>query len=408
MRKRFTLLFVGSLVIGHAANWPTWRGPEANGIASEKNLPVVWSADKNVRWRVALEEPGNSTPIIWGGRIFLTQNRGDERTVICLDRDDGKILWQKGIAVTEKERTHDTNPFASASPVTDGERVIAWLGSAGLVAYDFSGEELWRADLGRHDHVFGYGGSPVLHGQLCFLNFGPGNREFLVAVDKKSGQEKWRHSSPVPPADDIYGTWSTPFIVESNGRVELLSALRGEFASHDPATGKLNWWVGDFGTQAKSSPIAGEGVALISGDKDSAELAVKLGGSGDVTKSHVLWRKSPPKRRVGTGVIHGGYIYGAQTGGLADCVELKTGKVMWEERLKGPNANTAIWTSPILADGRLYIMNQGGDVFVLGATPEKFEILATNSLGERSNSSMAVSDGRLFLRTHKALWCVGE
>lgn len=408
MRTLSLFLLAGTVLSGTAANWPAWRGPGANGISSEKNLPVAWSENKNVRWRVPLEEPGNSTPIIWGSRIFLTQNRGDERTLICLNRADGKLLWQKGVQMKEKERTHETNPYASASPVTDGERVIAWLGSAGLVAFDFEGKQLWHADLGRHDHRFGYGGSPVLHENLCFLNFGPGVREFLVAVNKTNGKEVWRHQSPTPPADDIHGTWSTPFVYKHDGRAELLSALRGEFASLDPATGKPIWWVADFGVQAKSSPIGGEGVAIMSGDMASSEVAVRIGGMGDVSKTHLLWRKSPPKRRVGTGVIHNGHYFGAQTGGLADCLELRTGKILWEERLKGPSATTAIWSSPVLADGKLYIMNQGGDVFVLRASPSKFEVLATNSLGEKSNSSVAISGGQLFLRTHQSLWCIAQ
>jgi outer membrane protein assembly factor BamB len=393
----------------HAANWPAWRGPGANGVSSEKNLPTRWSTNENVRWRVPLPEAGNSTPVVWGDRIFVTQPIAMEnrRTVMCFDRASGRLLWQSGVVVKDPERTHETNPYASGSPVTDGERVIAWFGSGGLVCYDFTGKELWRTDLGKHDHVFGYGGSPVLHGDLCFLNFGPGAREFLLAVNKKTGKEVWRHESPAPAVDDIHGTWSTPLISEWNGRTELISALRGQLAGHDPKTGKVMWQVTNFGIQAKTSPVAGEGVVIISGDLKSAEIAVRLGGSGDVSKTHLLWRKEPPKRRVGTGVIYNGHYFGAQTPGLADCIELKTGRIVWEERLRGSGANNAVWSSPVLSENKLYIVNQNGDVFVLRAG-DKFEVIAMNSLGERSNASVVPSNGELLIRTHQSLWCIGR
>ncbi len=398
---------LGLLTTGvSAADWPAWRGPAGTGVSVEKDLRADWSTARAPRWRTPLPEPGNSTPVIAKGKIFLTQSEGTRRNLLCMDRADGKLLWKAGVGVTAEERTHKTNPYASASPVTDGERVIVWFGSGGLAAYDFAGKEIWRTDLGRHDHRFGYGGSPVIHGDLCLLNFGPGVREFLVAVDKKSGKEVWRHSSPVPGADDVLGTWSTPLIVEHQGRVELISALRGELAGLDPKTGKLLWSVNDWGLQAKASPVAGDGVVVLSGDFEpkTSEVAVRLGGAGDVSKTHVLWRKTPSRVRVGTGVIQNGYFYGSRTGGFADCIELESGKVVWDERLAVKGRNSPIWTSPVLADGKLYFINQGGDVFVVRAGPQ-FELVATHSLGETCNASPAISDGAIFLRTHQALWC---
>lgn len=392
-----------------AADWPAWRGPNGDGICAETNLPVRWSATEGVRWRVALPEAGNSTPIVWGKRVFLTQSLAGEnrRALMCFDRQDGRLLWQAGVGVTGKERTHSTNPHASASPVTDGERVVCWFGSGGLAAYDFSGKELWRTELGRHDHSFGYGGSPVLHGDLCFLNFGPGPREFVVAVDKHTGREVWRHESTTPGANDIYGMWSTPLVITWKGQLQLLSALRDQLAGLEPRTGSVLWQATNGGIQAKTSPIAGEGVVVMSGDLKASEIAVRLGGKGDVTETHTLWRKEPPKRRIGTGVIRGGHYYGVQTAGLADCLELETGKVVWEERLRSSGANTAAWSSVMLAEDRLYLVNQAGDVFVLRASPQ-YELLAVNSIGERSNSSVVPADGELFLRTHQALWCIAQ
>ena len=405
----FVTLFAFALAgVSTSGNWPTWRGPNADGISSETDLPIRWSTKENVLWRTPLPEAGNSTPVVWGQHIFLTQPiaDGDRRTLICIDRDSGRVLWQSGVQVGTDERTHRTNPYASASPVTDGERVICWFGSGGLAAYDYGGRELWRTDLGRHDHRFGYGGSPVLNGDLVFLNFGPGSREFVVAVNKKTGEEVWRHESPTPGEDDIYGTWSTPFIAKWEGGAQLISALRGELAGLDPESGKVLWHTPTFGIQAKSSPVAGEGVVVMSGDMESSELAVRLGGKGDVTDTHVLWKRDPAKRRVGTGIIHNGYIYSVQTSGIADCVKLETGEVVWEERLRGSGGSNAVWSSPVLAGNRLYIMNQAGNVIVY-RTGTKFEVLSLNSMDEPSNSSVVPSDGKLFLRTHKALWAIG-
>lgn len=229
-----------------------------------------------------------------------------------------------------------------------------------------------------------------------------------MALDKRTGNPLWRHRSPVPGQDDIYGTWSTPFVVEIDGRPRVISALRGELAALDAGTGRLIWSTDRFGIQAKSSPVAGEGVVVLSGDKESREIAVRLGGAGNVGETHLLWQRDPPKRRIGTGIIHKGHVFGVQTPGIVDCVALDTGRTIWEERLSGPGANRAVWSSPILAGDRIYVMNQSGDVFVYRSDPESFVLLATNSLAEPANASVVPAHGHLFLRTHEALWCIGD
>src|SRR5437016_5374766 len=178
-----------------AADWPTWRGDvEGAGVTKQKNLPLEWSDTKNIRWKVPLPDGGNSTPIVWGDRLFLTQavTKENRRTVMCFDQADGRLLWQSGVAWTEKEETHEANPYCAASPATDGERVIATFGSAGVSCYDFEGRERWRRDLGQQRHEWGYGSSPVIHGDLCFLYHGPGPGAHLVALDKKTGSTIWK------------------------------------------------------------------------------------------------------------------------------------------------------------------------------------------------------------------------
>ena len=406
MRTLFFLMFAfGSAA--WSAQWPSWRGPTYDGISPDTQAPLRWSRTENVRWIFRLREPGNSTPIVWSNTVFLTQNLGKQRALIAVDRRNGRPRWTTAEDGLDDEVTQAANPYCAPSPVTDGERVITWFGSVGLFAYDFSGKKLWETKFGRQRHQFGYGSSPVLHGDVVYLNFGPGIQEFVVAVDKKTGKELWRTTGPHAGKDDTYGTWSTPFLTHVDGRPQLLVALRDYFAGLDPTTGTEIWHVSGLGLQAKASPISDGKTALISGDLKGAEVAVRLGHTGDVTESHRIWREFPPRRRVGTGIIRDGYVYGAQANGLLDCVNLETGDIVWAERQSGSGANSAVWSSPVLVGDRLYIHNQGGDTVILSASPQ-YKQIAVNSIGEPGNASPVIVDGELFLRTHAALWCFRE
>ena len=406
-----TVAFV-SLAIDNvrADNWPGWRGDIGSGISQETEFPVKWSRNENVRWRVDLPEPGNSTPIVWDDRVFVTQpmQAGRRRTVICFDRKTGDQIWQSGVDAVEMEPTHNTNPYCSPSPVTDGEHVIAWFGSVGLVAFDMDGNLKWNRPLGKAQHVFGYGGSPLIHEDLCFLNFGPGVRELAVAVDKRTGEVVWQHELPgASQADntngkDIYGTWSSPILIEDAGRPAVVFCMRNAVKAYEAKTGKEIWACYGLGPQMKSTPVAGEGVIVAFGGKDSATLAIRLGGKGDVTGSHVLWKIDQAKSRLGAGVIHDGYVYANRSNGVMDCIELQSGRVAWEERVSG-----ATWSSLFLAGGKIYALDQSGDTYVLAASPE-YQQLAKNSLGEHTNSTVVGSQGNLLIRTHDALWCIGK
>lgn len=400
-----------------AGNWPGWRGPDGTGVTTETALPLTWSTTENVLWKIALPEPGNSTPIVWGGRIFLTQNVGTRRTLMCLDRQNGKVLWQAGPEWTAEEKTHKANPYCAASPATDGERVVAWFGSAGLYAWDLAGKELWHVDLGKQDHIWGYAGAPVIAGDLCILYFGPGPRSFLVAVDKRTGKEAWRVDAPETPVQErtdgfagqkegMVGTWSVPLLVKAGGRDELVMTFPERMRAFDPQTGKELWSCGGLNPLLYTSPMFGEGVLVGSGGYGGNTIAVKPGGSGDVTAQR-LWQKIRDKQRIGSGVITGGHLYILNTPGTAQCIDLKTGETKWEERLAGTSGSSASWSSMVLSGERLYVLNQAGDTFVLKASP-KFEKLATNSVGDgMTNASPAVSDGEFFIRTHRHLWCIG-
>ena len=420
-----------------AGNWPGWRGPEGAGVSLETDLPETWSANQNVRWRVPLPGPGNSSAIAWGNRVWIAQaiKSQKRRTVICFDRADGRQLWQAGPIYGQNEPTHENNPYCSATPVTDGERVVASFGSAGLYCYDLEGKELWHREFGPMNHMFGNASSPVLHGDLCILNFGPDPKARLIAVDKRDGHTLWEAEPPKvdpgeqPPArggpgapgggpdpggpagsgaGPPGGAWGTPLLIKAGQRDELVMNFPNRLAGYEPRTGKQLWFSRGIDDWIFTTPLSGGGVVvgMSSGTMGGTVLAAQPGGNGDVTESRRLWRLERLKSQsIGSGVIHDGYVYLIGEGGIASCLELKTGNKVWEERLKGPGAKSSSWSSMLLAGGRIYVPNQSGDVFVLRAGP-RFELLATNSVNEPTNASLAASDGDLFLRTDRGLWCL--
>lgn len=410
-----------------AADWPAWRGADASGTTTETALPTKWSTTENVRWKVALPEAGNSTPIIWKGKVFVTQPEGDRRTLMCFDRTNGKLLWQKGVTTKEKEPTHSTNPYCSASPVTDGERVIASFASDGLFCYDLDGKELWsRTDLGRQIHIWGNAASPVIYNQLCFLNFGPGETTYLIAVDKKTGKTVWKVDEGTgygqrPTADvrtakskkgsggnaTYIGSWTTPVIMKVEGKDQLLMSWPRRLAAYDPASGKELWTCSGLNPLVYSSPIYEGDVVVAMGGFSGSAIAVRAGGSGDITESRRLWQHPKSPQRIGSGVIKDGHIYIHNDPGTAMCLELKTGNEVWNERLRTEGAKGQNWSSVLLSGDNCYTITQGGACYVFKASP-KFELVSANLLGEPSNSSIVPSDGELFIRTHKHLWCISE
>jgi outer membrane protein assembly factor BamB len=400
----------------HSADWPAWRGPDANGVTGETNLPLKWSATENVKWKVELPEPGNSTPIIFGDRIFLTQAVGARRTLMCLDPKDGHTLWQQGPTWDAPERTHKTNPYCASSPVTDGERVVAWFGSAGLFAYDLGGKEQWHVDLGKQDHEWGYGSSPVIEGDLCILNFGPGPRSFVVAVNKRTGNEAWRFEVPPPAVQEgpgannagYMGSWSTPVLLNTGTRRELVVPLPGAVFAFDPATGRELWHCNGLNPLAYANPLLTGDTIVGFGGYSGYTIGVKTGGSGDVTATHRLWQEKKNPQRIGSGVAVDGRVFMGSDQGVIQCIDAKTGAEVWNERPQIPGGRTSSWSSILQSADRLYLVTKNSDTLVFKAAP-KFELLAVNSLNDgMTNASIAVSSGAIFIRTHKHLWCIAE
>jgi outer membrane protein assembly factor BamB len=421
--KRSMLALLGVFTFAAAAladNWPAWRGADGQGQSAEKGLPLTWSAQENVRWKTPLPDEGSSTPIVWGNRVFLTQASertkpkpaggpavAKKRSLMCFDRADGKLVWQKDVLYPEPESTHPTNPYCSASPVTDGERIVVSFGSAGMYCYDFAGKELWKKDLGKLEHIWGNGSSPILYGDLAILWAGPGERQFLLAVNKKTGQKVWQHDEPggsYSQKGTWIGSWSTPVIAKVDGKDHLILGVPKKLKGFDPNTGKELWSCNGLGNLVYTSPLVADGSAVNMSGFHGPALAVKLGGAGDITKDRLWLQEKKNPQRIGSGVRVGEHIYMMEENGTPHCFEVKTGKEIWNA---ADRPGEGAWGSMVHGDGKLYVTSRNGTTLVFAASP-KYNLLATNRLGEHTDASIAISGGDLFIRTYKHLWCIGK
>ncbi len=425
-----TTRFLGVAVFGiglglatgvNAGNWPSWRGDLAGtGLVKGEKVPLKWDTKRNVLWRAPLPDRGNSTPIVWGAKVFITQatEADKRRTVMCFDKRTGELLWQSGVTYAKKETTHKTNPYCSGSPTTDGRIVVANFASAGIVAYDLGGEQLWRRDLGPQVHEWGSSTSPVLFGDVCIIYHGPGPHAALYALDKLTGRTVWKRK--VEERDNLdrvdgfrgreggmIGSFSTPIIIRANGRAELVVSEANTLRAVNPEDGSELWHCDGLNPLVYTSPVYDGNVVLAMGGYFGASLAVKPGGSGDVTAKRLWHEARAKKNRIATPVMHEGHAYFVNMSGFMTCLDLKTGGTVYTERLPATKSDPGVWGSPVLVGDRVYVTNQSGDTHVVRASP-KFELLASNPVGEYSNSTPAVSDGAIYVRTHESLWCIGR
>lgn len=415
------LFLVGDPAVG--GNWPGWRGPTGQGLSDETDLQVTWSRTENVRWKLPLPDAGNSSPIVWGDRVFLTQASektlwppqrlenartdtsiggkavAEKRSVICIQRTTGKVLWQRDVICKEAEVTHGTNPFCSATPVTDGERVIAHHGSAGLVCYDMQGELLWQYEHERLHHIWGNASSPILYDDLVIIWCGPGDRQFLLAVDRRTGRKVWEHAEPDGNSGEsgkLLGTWATPIIVQLGEQDQLIMPVPYKLKAFAPETGRELWSSDGLGSYVYGSAVCEDGIAAC------GNTIFRIGPDGVIDQKRI--RRGPGKGPH-SGVIADGCLY---VGGVAPaCIELATGDDVWKGQIRMRPGTSTTWGSMVHAGGRLYFTDQRGTTLVLAAGP-KYEVLAVNKLDERTNASLAVSQGDIFVRTWKHLWCVGR
>lgn len=412
-------------------DWPSWRGPAGNGLSAERSAPLEWDAVRNVKWKAPLPQPCNGSPVVSNGRVFVTcpeDLNGRRRSLYCFDRATGKTLWVR--TVEYRKRTdegsgrpkyrHETNYHSSSTPAADGKRVVVWHDSAGLFCYDFEGKELWSRDLGDFYHLWGHGGSPILHDGKVILNCSPGKEIFLTALDLATGRTLWKTEEPLEldskraaegfgdknPAGKWVGSWCTPMVIRAGGREQILCAQPTRLVAYDPKDGSILWWCRGLrgrGDLAYSSPTVADDVVVYIGGFSGPGFGVRLGGSGDVTETHRLWYKEENPQSIGSGVFLQGYVYMPFENRL-ECLDPKTGRSVWQDR--GPGGG--YWGSIVYAAGRCYVTAKNGTTAVFKPSPEGFTLLAANRLGEASNSTPAVSDGEIFLRTFQHLYCIGE
>lgn len=406
-----------ALICGGAAptakDWPQFRGPTGEGVSSAQGVAATWSAGENILWKVPLPGAGSSSPVVVGDRVFITaytgylvpgEGQGDieklTRHVICLKLADGSILWKKQIpaALPETERVRD-HGYAASTPVCDGERLYVFFGKSGVYCFDLDGKQLWHANVGDRYDGWGSAASPTLHKDHVLINACI-ESESLVALDRKTGKEAWR-------IDNVSESWHAPKIVPlAGGKEDLVLAMSGKLVGYDPANGQQRWTCKTgIGWYMVPGLLAHQGVIYTTGGRDGAFLAIRAGGSGDVTGSHILW-KGKKGSNVTSPLLHDGHLYWANDQQeTVFCAKADTGEVLYESRL--PRAGQ-IYASPVLADGRIYYQSRNGGTFVVAAKPE-FELIAHNKLDDRStfDASPAVAGDKLLLRSHKFLYCIG-
>ncbi|HYG82916.1 MAG TPA: PQQ-binding-like beta-propeller repeat protein [Pyrinomonadaceae bacterium] len=397
-----------------AENWPQWRGPELNGTSREKGLPMRWGATENVAWRLELPSWSGSTPIVWGGRVFLHVAEGDDLFLWCVDRKAGAVLWKKRLGGGNvKMRKHN---MSSPSPVTDGQSVYVMTGTGVLKGFDFDGRELWSRDIqkdyGEFGLNWGYASSPLLHEDSLYVQVLHGmntdDPSYVLRIDKKTGKTVWRVERPTKAIRESPDSYTTPSVVRHGKAVEIVVTGGDSVTGHDPATGKELWRAeglnpdNDPFYRIVASPVVADGI-VYAPSRVRPLLALRPGGRGDVTKSHLLW-STPNGPDVPTPVTDGKYFYVVNDRGIVWCLDAKTGREIYgQQRIKSGTYSA----SPVLADGKLYVTNEDGLTTVIKAGPT-FEVLAENDLGDYCLSSPAISEGQIFIRTAKHLYCIGR
>ncbi|MBI3407448.1 MAG: PQQ-binding-like beta-propeller repeat protein [Planctomycetes bacterium] len=385
---------------GAERQWPRFRGPSGQGDAGATALPLTWDKDgRNIVWRTKIPGVGNSSPIIWDEHIFLTSSdaKGAARHLQCFHRADGRMLWTRQAPVSPPEPgVRDKNGYASATPVTDGERVICFLGSCGILCYDFKGKLLWHYDALKVKTTHGTGSSPVLYKDLVILaqDQNQANSIFL-ALDKRTGKKVWEAMRPRAM------TWTTPVVVRVGERDEMVIAGGETVRGYDPATGKELWSLHGPTQEVIPAIVTGKDLLYSVSGRNGPTLALRPGGSGDVTETHLVWRAVRGGPHVPTPALVGGRLYSANDNGIVTCFDAVTGKLIYQERISDHFS-----ASPIAAGDFMYFPAESGLTYVLRAG-SSLDIVARNDLGSPLLASPAVVEGRLVFRTADDLVCIG-
>jgi outer membrane protein assembly factor BamB len=407
-------LLATSVVTLRAENWPQWRGPSLNGISAEKNLPVRWSQTENVVWKLALPAWSGSTPIVWGDRIFLSVAEGSQLSLWCVDRVRGVVRWKQPLG-GGNVRMQKQN-MSSPSPVTDGQHVWAMTGTGVLKAFDFEGKEQWardiQADYGAFGLQWGYGSSPLLYGDSLYVQVLHGMRtndpSYVLRISKANGRTIWRVERPTNARFESPDSYTTPALLRYGTNTEIVITGGDVVTGHDPSNGKELWRADGLNPSNNgsyrivASPVV-HGEMIVAPSRERPMLALKTGGRGDVTNTHVLWSfNNGPD--VPTPVTDGTYVYAINDRGIMWCLDAKTGKEIYGRQRLRPATYSG---SAVLADGKIYITDEDGVTSVVQAGPS-FVKVAENDLGEYTLSSPAISEGQIFIRTESFLYAIGN
>ncbi len=433
--ERFEVQMVEPVGEGAAQQWPQWRGPTRQSVVDSEGYPDRWSDEENVVWRTEVPGRGHSSPIIWQDRIFLTTaydqyldepiqqilgQQGDRvfldnedrvRSVLCFRREDGELLWETFVPErAEPEEGWPKSSYASSTPVTDGQRVYAYFGNHGLLAVDFDGNVIWHQDLGTIRNVSrGTACSPLLYENLVivFQDHGGPEGSFIAAFDRETGQQAWRTERSARVG------WSSPIAVRAinpsgTARDKIVTSSQMQVQAYDPLTGSLLWHCDGLTAEVVPSPVAGEGLIFASSGRQGPTLAIRPGGSGNVSDQSLVWRETRGSPFVPSPLLYQGYLYTLNDMiRVLTCHDAVTGEMMYRERLEGEAVGHGISSSPIGVDGKVFITVDDGQTLVVRAGPE-FELLHVNQLDSYVFASPALLDGRWYFRTYRHLLCIGQ
>jgi outer membrane protein assembly factor BamB len=421
MMKRIAIglgLMVAAAAAVSAENWPHWRGPSHNGVSGEKGLSLKWSPTENIAWKIPMPSRTGATPIIWGDVIFLnvaTEEKTGDLELWAVDRKKGEILWKRPIAGGNNMQRKQN--MSSPSPVTDGRTVWVMTGVGVLKAFDFKGGELWKRDIqqdyGQFGLNWGYASSPLLHEGALYVQVLHGMKtddpSYILKIDARSGKTIWRVERPTDAIRESPDSYTTPLLVRSGNTTEIVISGGDVVTGHDPATGKELWRARGLNPKNNpfnriiASPVA-VGNLVIACTRENPMLAIRTGGRGDVTDTHIAWTFEKGGPDVPTPVSDGTLLYIVNDRGVVHALDVKSGNVVYGPERIRPGTYSA---SPVLADGRIYITSEEGVTTVFAAGP-KFEVLSENAVDEYVLSSVAVSNGQIFLRTDKHLYAIGD
>lgn len=384
--------------------WPRWRGPSGQGLVADGAYADTWSPTENVLWKVKVPGQGNSSPIIWKDRLFLTaaENQGQTRLVLCFDRKDGNLLWQCPVPKHLVEGAQGKNGWASGTPTTDGERVYAYFGTGGLFACDFEGKQAWHLPFPKMDALHGMACSPLLLRDkvIIFQEHNPGG--FIAAYDKRTGKEIWR----TPRKETV--SWGSPIAITVDGKEQIIVSSSMRVYAYDPEDGKEIWRCDGNLFEVIPTPAVGHDMLFCCSGRSGPTLAIRPSGAqGDITKKHVAWKTIKGAPFVPSPLLYGDRLYTVNDmASVVSCFDAKTGKSLWQERCGEP-VSEGFSASPIGVNGKVFVTNDQGETFVLANSAEA-NLLHVNRLGEKTLASPALLDGKWYIRTQKHLWCIGS